>query len=98
MNMQSIMMQAKKMQKDIEKSQKELEDKIYEGESQLVSVKMNGKGKVISVNVNIENFSSDDKEILEDMILIAINNAVDKVESDKEEKFGKYGKMFNGLM
>ena len=41
---------------------------------------------------------ADDKEILEDMILIAINNAVDKVESDKEEKFGKYGKMFNGLM
>ena len=84
MNMKNIMLQAKKMQKDIEKSQKELEDKIYEGESQLVSVKMNGKGKIVSVNVNMENFSSDDKEILEDMILIAINNAVYKVESDKE--------------
>ena len=98
MNMQRILQEAQKMQAQIQKEQKELEGTIYEGNSSIVSVKMNGKGKVISVNVNMENFSSDDKEILEDMILIAINNAVDKVESDKEEKFGKYGKMFNGLM
>ncbi len=46
----------------------------------------------------MEELASDDREILEDMVLVAVNNAIDKMEKDKEEKFGKYGQMFNGLM
>ena len=38
------------------------------------------------------------EEVLEDMILIAINDALEKMNTDKEEKLGKYSKMFNGLM
>ena len=98
MNMQAIMMQAKKMQKDIEKTQKELESKIYEGGSQIVTASVNGNGKLLSINIEIDDLTNDDKEMLEDMILIAVNNALDKMEKDKEEKFGKYGQMFNGLM
>ena len=98
MNMQNLMMQAKKMQKDIEKTQKELESKIYEGSSQIVTVSVNGNGKLLSINIEIDDLTNDDKEMLEDMILIAVNNALDKMEKDKEEKFGKYGQMFNGLM
>ena len=98
MNMQNLMMQAKKMQKDIEKTQKELESKIYEGSSQIVTVSVNGNGKLLSINIEIDDLTNDDKEMLEDMILIAVNNAIDKMEKDKEEKFGKYGQMFNGLM
>ena len=96
--MQNLMMQAKKMQKDIEKTQKELESKIYEGSSQIVTVSVNGNGKLLSINIEIDDLTNDDKEMLEDMILIAVNNAIDKMEKDKEEKFGKYGQMFNGLM
>lgn len=96
--MQNLMMQAKKMQKDIEKAQSELESKNYEGKSQLVSATLSGKGKLISLNIEMDGISSDDKEMLEDMILIAVNNAIDKMEKDKAEKFGKYGQMFNGLM
>ncbi len=98
MNMQNLMMQAKKMQKDIEKSQSELESKNYEGKSQMVTTVVNGKGKLVSLNIDIDNMAADDKEMLEDMILIAINNAIDKMEKDKAEKFGKYGQIFNGLM
>lgn len=98
MNMQNLMMQAKKMQKDIEKTKNELETKIYEGNSQLVNATINGKNEIVSIKLNIEDISIDDKELLEDMILIAINDAIKKMESDKEEKFGKYGQMFNGLM
>lgn len=96
--MQNLMMQAKKMQKDIEKSQSELESKNYEGKSQMVTTVVNGKGKLVSLNIDIDNMAADDKEMLEDMILIAINNAIDKMEKDKAEKFGKYGQIFNGLM
>lgn len=91
-------MQAKKMQKDIEKAQSELESKFYEGKSQMVTAVISGKGKLVSVNIDMDDISSDDKEIIEDMVLVAVNNAVDKMEEDKANKFGKYGQMFNGLM
>ena len=97
MNMQSLMMQAKKMQKDMEKAQSELESKEYVGKSQLVTAVMSGKNKLISVKFE-EDTDIDDKEMLEDMVLLAINDAIVKMEKDKEEKFGKYGQMFNGLM
>lgn len=98
MNMQSLMMQAKKMQRDIEKSQKELENREYVGKSQLVSATMGGNNKLLSIKIEMDDISLDDKEMLEDMILIAVNDAISKMEKDKEEKFGKYGQMFNGLM
>jgi len=98
MNMQALMMQAKKMQKDIENSQKELEGKLYEGKSQLVTAIISGKNELVSVKIDTAEVSSDDKEMLEDMVLVAVNNAIQKMEADKKEKFGKYGQMFNGLM
>ena len=98
MNMQSLMMQAKKMQSDIEKSQKELQSKEYIGKSQIVSATITGANKLISVKINLDEISSDDKEMLEDMVLVAVNDAINQMEKDKEEKFGKYGQMFNGLM
>ena len=96
--MQSLMLQAKKMQKDMEKAQKELEEKEYIGKSQLVTVVMSGSNKLLSVNFEMEEINSDDKELLEDMVVVAINDAIGKMEKDKAEKFGKYGQMFNGLM
>ena len=38
------------------------------------------------------------KEMLEDMILVAVNNAIENIEKDKKEKLGKYSNMLNGLM
>ena len=98
MNLQALMMQAKKMQKDIEKTQSELESKRYEGKSQFVNVVIGGNGKLISVEFNGDISDLDDKEILEDMVLIAVNNAIDNMEKDKHEKLGKYSNMFNGLI
>ena len=96
--MQSLMLQAKKMQKDMEKAQKELEEKEYTGKSQLVTVVMSGSNKLLSVKFEMEEINSGDKELLEDMVVVAINDAIGKMEKDKAEKFGKYGQMFNGLM
>ena len=98
MNMQAIMLQAKKMQKDIENKQKELEEKFYEGKSQLVTATISGKNELVSIKIDTDEISSDDKEMLEDMVMIAVNDAIKKMEADKQEKFGKYGNMLNGLM
>ncbi len=101
MNMQMIMQQAKKMQAQLQKDQEELEKTIYSGNSSIVNVKMNGKYEVVEVKVNLpvdETISLDDKEMLEDMIMLAMNDAVKKIVADKEKKMGKYGQGLAGLM
>lgn len=80
MNMQALMMQAKKMQRDIEKTQNELESKTYEGKSQFVTAIVGGNNKIISIKINTNDITLDDKELLEDMILIAVNNAIENME------------------
>lgn len=99
MNMQKLMMEAQKMQAQLQKDQKELENTIYDGSSSLVSVKMNGKYELVDVKINLDNdFSADDKEMLEDMLMVAVNEASKKVLTDKEKKMGKYGQGLAGLM
>lgn len=99
MNMQKILQEAQKMKKELENTQKEIESSIYDGNSSLVNVKLNGKYEVISVAVNLEeDIKIDDKEIIEDMILIAVNDAVKKINNDKKNKMGKYGQGLTGLM
>lgn len=98
MNMNALMQQAQRMQKDIEKKQKEIQESEYTGTSQLVDVVIYGNKKVKSVKIkDMDNFDKDDLEILEDMIKIAVNDAVSKVEKDVETKMGAYGKQLGGL-
>lgn len=91
-------MQAKKMQKDIEKIQSDLESQVYEGNSQLVTATINGKNKLMSIKINDADLSSDDMEVLEDMVVVAVNNAIEKMEADKAQKLGKYSQFLNGMM
>ena len=99
MNMQKLMMEAQKMQAKLQKEQAELENTSYEGNSSLVKVVINGKKEVISVKLNIEeDITTEDVEMLEDMIMLAMNDAVKKAESDKEKRLGKYGQGLTGLM
>lgn len=99
MNMQKLLQEAQKMQSQLQKDQKELEGTIYEGNSSIVNIKMNGKYEIISVNLNLsDDITVDDKGMLEDMILVAVNDVVKKIGSDKEKKMGKYGQGLAGLM
>jgi DNA-binding YbaB/EbfC family protein len=91
MNMQAIMRQAQQMQSDIMKIQKELEKTEYEGNSSLVTVVLNGKKEMLKLTIkDKENLNSDDMDILEDMIVVAFNEAMKKVDADKEKKLNKY--------
>ena len=99
MNMQKLMMEAQKMQAKLQKEQTELENTSYEGKSSLVTVVINGKKEVTSVNLDIlDDISRDDVEMLEDMIMLAMNDAVKKADADKEQRLGKYGQGLTGLM
>lgn len=101
MNMQRLMQEAQKMQAQLQKDQKELEKTVYDGTSSLVSLKINGKYEVIEVKINLpegEIIEADDREMLEDMFMVAMNDALKKIANDKEKKMGKYGQGLAGLM
>ena len=92
MNMQALMKQAQNLQKDMLKVQDEIDNTSFEGESQFVKVKVNGKKEILSIEIqNKDSLEKDDLEILEDMLLIAINNAFKKVDDLREQKMSKFG-------
>ena len=89
MNLQALMKQAQSMQNKLMNAKNEIDKKEFKGKSELVEVTMNGKKKVISVKINKEtNLEKDDIEILEDMLVLAINDAVDKIDKEINEKLG----------
>lgn len=99
MNIQSLMREAQKVQKELQKTQKELENTIYEGTSSLIHVKMNGKKELVSVKINLEDsIEKEDVELLQDMIMVAVNDGIRKVDEDKEKKTSKYGQGLSGLL
>lgn len=99
MNIQNLMREAQKMQKNLQKTQEELAKTTYDGVSSLVSITLNGNKDVVSVKINNdEAFEKEDLEMLEDMILVAFQDAAKKVDLDKEKKLGKYGQGLAGLM
>lgn len=98
MNMQAIMRQAQNMQKEITKIKDEIDKSVFEGKSSLVTVTVNGKKEVLSIKFSDEvKDLSDDLSMLEDMILLALNDAFSKVDKTTNEKMGKYTNMMPGL-
>lgn len=99
MNIQNLMREAQKMQKSLQKTQEELSNTNYEGTSSLVNVVLNGNKDIKSVKISCdEALEKEDIEMLEDMIMVAFNEASKKVDADKEKKLGKYGQGLSGLM
>ncbi len=85
MNMNAMMAQAKKMQAELEKKQQEIYKKEFLVEKQGVSVVLTKKKKEKFINVNKILVDPEDKEILEDLIIIAINEAIDLIEIELEK-------------
>ena len=95
MNRQAMLKQAQKLQSEMMKEKKAIDEKIFEGSSPLVTVKAYGNKKIESVSINDEAMS--DKEMLEDMLLIAFNDVIDKIDKKIDEKMGKYTNGMSGL-
>ncbi len=92
MNMQAMLKQAQKMQRGLMEAQKEIEAMEFEGKSSIVTVKMTGKKEIKSISIDSESIEKDEMEMLEDMIIVAINDAMKKVDKTTEEKMGPYTK------
>ncbi len=98
MNMQALMRQAQNLQKDMLKTKEEIDKMEFTGTSSSVIVKVNGKKEVIGVKINVDSdFDTSDIEMLEDMIQVAVNDALKQVDKETEKKMGKYSNMMPGL-
>lgn len=98
-NMQKMLKQAQEMQKQIEEVQNQLSDMIIDAESGggMVSVKVNGKQEIIELTIDPDAMK-EDKEMLEDLIISALNKALSKAQSDSQEKMNSVaGGMMSGL-
>ena len=92
MNINNLMKEAKKMQADLEKSQAELALKEFESTAGggAVSVKVTGEKLIKEIKLKPEVVDPDDVEMLEDLILTCINDALKKVDSAQAASMGKY--------
>ena len=95
MNMQAMMAQAQKLQKDILAKKEEINNKEFSEKNDLVEIVVMGNKKIKKITINKS--AADDLETLEDMILIAYNKALEKVEKETEKTLGAYGSL-NGLI
>lgn len=98
MNINQLMKEAKKMQSEMEKSQEELVAKEFEATAGggAVSVKVTGGKELKEIIIKKEVVDSDDVEMLQDLILTCVNEALRKVDSAQAAQLGKYN--IPGLM
>lgn len=92
MNINQLMKEAKKMQADIEKSQTELQAKEFDATAGggAVSVKVTGSKEIKEITIKKDVVDPDDVEMLQDLILTCVNEALRKVDSAQSASMGKY--------
>ena len=97
MNIQAMMKQAQKLQKDMMNAKEEIEKMEFESKNSFVTVKGNGKKEITSIKIDSEQLEKEDIEMLEDIMLIAVNDLIKQVDKVTEEKMGKYTQGMPGL-
>ncbi len=91
-NMNNLMKQAQRMQRQMEESQKEMESKEFTAAAGggAVEVTVSGKREVTKVHLDPEAVDPDDVEMLEDLIMAATNEALRKVDEESQNAMSKY--------
>ena len=84
MNQAAMMKQAQKMQQELLRMQEEQENKVYTATSGggMVSASVNGKHEVVSMTINPEAVDPDDVEMLQDMVIAAVNEAMRSADAE----------------
>lgn len=92
MNIGQLMKEAKKMQADIEKSQQELGSKEFDATAGggAIEVKVSGNKELKSIVIKPEVVDPEDVEMLQDLILTCVNEALKKVDAAQASELGKY--------
>ncbi|UUX33140.1 YbaB/EbfC family nucleoid-associated protein [Fundicoccus culcitae] len=96
-NMQGMMQKVQKMQKDMQKEQAEIEASVFEASdtNQLITVKMTGKKEIVELEIAPDLVDPDDIEMLQDLIIATVNDAIQQVDETTEKRLGKYTQGMN---
>ena len=98
MNMQQMMIQAQKMQRELKKAMEELAKQEFSvNKSGAVTVTMMGDGSLKSINIDEDAFEKENKEMVEDLIVLAVQELSEKIETAKEEINERITGSKNGL-
>ncbi len=97
MNLQKLMQQAQQMQQRL---QKELEEIVIEAGAGggMVTVKMNGHKQLLAATIDREVLDPEDPEMLQDLIVAAVNEAVRQVDEEMQRRVGSLSGGLSGLM
>ena len=97
MNIQAMMKQAQKMQKDMLAAKEEIDAKVFTATSSFVTVNVKGNKEVQDIKIDMDKLEKEDIEMLQDLITVAINNAMKEIDKETEAKLGKYTQGMPGL-
>ncbi|MDO4679947.1 MAG: YbaB/EbfC family nucleoid-associated protein [Aerococcus sp.] len=99
MNMQQLMKQAQKMQKQMEATQNDLKKQTFTGTepSGMIEVTATGNKKITAIKIKPEAIDPDDPDMLEDLVLTAVNNALGKVDAATKQQLGAFTKGIPGF-
>ena len=97
MNMQAMLKQAQKLQKEMLDTQEKINSAEFIGKSSIVTVKMTGAKELTDVKIDLEKIEEDDIDLLQDMIMVAVNDAIKQINKETESKMGKYTQGMPGL-
>ncbi|MFV0559863.1 MAG: YbaB/EbfC family nucleoid-associated protein [Enterococcus sp.] len=98
-NMQGMMKQVQKMQKEMVKAQEVLNETTFTGVStnDLVKVTFTGDRKMKDIAIQEGVIDPEDPEMLQDLVILAVNDALAKIEKETEQTLGKYTKGIPGM-
>ncbi|MGX7024728.1 YbaB/EbfC family nucleoid-associated protein [Vagococcus hydrophili] len=98
-NMQGMMKQMQKMQKEMTETKGQLDKMEFTGEAGngLVIITMTGEKKVVDVKINPDVLDPEDAEMTQDLVLAATNNCLEKIEVESEKMMGQYTKNIPGF-
>lgn len=96
-NMQGMMKQMQKVQKEMQQAQKDLEATIFKAEDHngFVKVAVNGKKEIQDLEIAAELIDPDDADMLQDIVIATINDALAQVDQESEKKMGRFTQGLN---
>ena len=92
-----MMKQAQKLQKDMMEEKNRIDNMEFVAKSSFVTVKMKGTKELFDVKIEMDSLDKEEVEMLQDMIMVAVNDCIKQIDKETEKNLGKYTQGMPGL-
>lgn len=97
MNIQAMMKQAQKLQKNMMDEKNKIDEMTFTSKNSFVTVNMKGTKEVSNILIDSELLEKDDIEMLQDIIMVCVNDCIHQIDVETEKRLGKYTQGMPGL-